>query len=484
MTKKITAVLLSTVLAASCLLGGCAKKDPQKQSGESTQNNVAAENFMVSDTAPDTNNTAEDAGNAFDNDVNTFWTAQTTEGAMLQLNFDEPTLINNVHLKEDYTYKGGNCRAYHLDAWNGEEWVKVYNSDLIRDYKLCVIDPIKTTAIRLVIDEADEESGENLKIKEFSATYQPPIKKDQDFRVVGYISPGSFTLSAYNPDQQQLDALTDVIFHSFVRWKYNAAGELDLVHPDANWETYCDMFHDSLGNRDINKFISLRNTAGDHMSSDANQRTKIVDKIIALAIAKGFNGIDVNYEHPETDAQWDAYNAFLVELCDKAHVQGLLVSAATGATSNNMTKRVLESLDQYNVMVYDNPKDYKYWHSTFNYVLQAIDAAAREGMDPAKVNIGLPFYAFNTTSTGIDWSNSRAYSSFYSPYEEEFDFGANSSLSYYYNGPTMIRDKTVYTITSGYGGVMIWHVTADTAYANKGSLTRTIHEAIQEYTTK
>ena len=484
MTKKLTALLLSTVLVASCLLGGCAKKEGTKESGESTQNNVAAENFMVSNTAPETSNTDADAGNAFDNDINTFWTAQTTEGATLQLDFEEPTLINNVHLKEEYTYKGGNCRAYHLEAWNGEEWINVYNSDLIRDYKLCVIDPIKTTAIRLVIDEADESSEESLKIKEFSATYQPPIKKDQDFRVVGYVSPGSFTLSAYNPDQAQLDAFTDVVFHSFVHWKYNAAGELDLYHEDSRWETFCNQFHEKLGNREINKFISLRNFKGNHMTADANQRTKVVDKMIALAIEKGFNGIDVNYEHPETAAQWDAYNAFLVELCDKAHAQGLLVSAATSATSNQMTKRVLEGLDQYNVMVYDNTKDYMYWHSTFNYVLQAVDMAARTGMDPAKVNIGLPFYAFGTTTSGIDWARSRAYNQIYSPTNDEFDFGANNAMDYYYNGPTMIRDKTVYAITSGCGGVMIWHVTADTAYANKGSLTRTIHEAIQEYTTK
>ena len=496
LTKKITALFLSTVLMASCLLGGCAKKGAAKDTDESVQNNVAAKNFMVSDTAPEETPEA-DVPNATDDNLETYWEAKQTEEAVLQLNFDKPTLINNIHLKEDYLYKGGNCRAYHIDAWNGEEWVKVYNSDIIRDYKLCVIDPVETTAVRLVIDETDEnyaEQGEMVRIAEFSATYQPPIKKD--FRAVGYVSPGSFTLFGdgnYNPDEGWLDSYTDLIFHGFVHWDYNAAEQLSIKMNNSKWEQYCDLYFDRIGSRDIRKFISIRNESKGadgkkvHMSSDAAQRTHLVDEIIALAKEKGFDGVDINYEHPSTDTHWDAFNAFLVELCDKAHAQGLLVSCATSATSNQFTRRVLDSLDQYNVMVYDNTQDYKYWHSTFAYVCQAVDMAARTGMDPAKVNIGLPFYAFGTTSSGIDWSASRMYRQLYdslSSGDEEFDFGQNSLAQYYYNGPTMIRDKTVYAITSGCGGVMVWHVVSDIPYANKASLTRAMNEAIQEYTTK
>lgn len=491
MTKKITALLLSAVLMASCLLGGCAKQGAEKGTDESTQNNVAAQNFMVSETAPE-EAPDEDASKATDDNIETCWTAKTTEEAVLQLNFDKPTLINNIHLKEYYLYPGGNCRAYHLDAWNGEEWVKVYNSDLIREYKLCVIDPIETTAIRLVIDETDEDYyadyGETVRIAEFSATYQPPIKKD--FRAVGYVSPGSFTLFGegnYNPDPQWLDSYTDLIFHGFVHWDYNAAKQFTLYFRTAKWEQYCDLYFDRIGNRSINKFISIRNTSGVHMTSDAVERTRLVNEIIALAKEKGFDGVDINYEHPTTDTHWNAYNAFLVELGDKAHAEGLLVSAATSATSNGFTQRVHDTLDQYNVMVYDNTRDYKYWHSTFNYVTQAVDMAARTGMDPAKVNIGLPFYAFGVTSTGIDWGASRMWRQLYESLAsdgDELDFGANTVGQFYYNGPTMIRDKTVYAITSGCGGVMVWHVVSDIPYANKASLTRVMNEAIQEYTTK
>lgn len=119
--------------------------------------------FMVANTRP-AKTTDPNAQNVFDGDDSTVWTAPATKDAILQIDLEKAQTINNIILKED----GSNVRKYRIDAWNGEKWVKVYSNDLIEKYHLAVVDPMKTNAIRLVIENSENPAS----IKEVEVVHQ------------------------------------------------------------------------------------------------------------------------------------------------------------------------------------------------------------------------------------------------------------------------------------------------------------------------
>lgn len=202
---------------------------------------------------------------------------------------------------------------------------------------------------------------------------------------------------------------------------------------------------------------------------------RLAGNILAMCEEYGFDGVDMDWEHPRTDgASARQYEALMLTLADSLHSRGKLLTAAvlSGATPDGNvlydaaahTDAVLNAVDFINVMAYDGGDGDR--HSPYSF---AVDCAAywkeKRGLPSHKVVLGLPFYS------RPGWAD---YGTILEsdPAACEKDHTLWNGMEVYYNGVDTIAEKTRYA-RKNLGGVMIWELTQDTAHKDK-SLLKTI----------
>ncbi len=209
------------------------------------------------------------------------------------------------------------------------------------------------------------------------------------------------------------------------------------------------------------------------------KRTKFVNSILKLVDKYGFDGVDMDWEHPRVDdSSKKQYEAVMVTLSKKLHAKGKLLSSAvlSGATPDGQiyydaaahTDKVLKAVDWINVMAYDGGDGAR--HSSYQFAINSGNYWRKTRKMPAKkVVLGVPFYGRPSWASyeTILQTDKNAYKK---------DVATIYGMEAYYNGMPTIRKKTKYAINH-FGGVMIWEITQDTT-VKKYSLLTAIQQAI------
>lgn len=209
------------------------------------------------------------------------------------------------------------------------------------------------------------------------------------------------------------------------------------------------------------------------------KRTKFVNSILKLVDKYGFDGVDMDWEHPRVDdSSKKQYEAVMVTLSKKLHAKGKLLSSAvlSGATPDGQiyydaaahTDKVLKAVDWINVMAYDGGDGAR--HSSYQFAINSGNYWRKTRKMPAKkVVLGVPFYGRPSWASyeTILQTDKNAYKK---------DIATIYGMEAYYNGMPTIRKKTKYAINH-FGGVMIWEITQDTT-VKKYSLLTAIQQAI------
>lgn len=211
------------------------------------------------------------------------------------------------------------------------------------------------------------------------------------------------------------------------------------------------------------------------------KRAKFVKSIIAMMDKYGFDGIDMDWEHPRVDdGSSKQYEAVMVSLANKLHAKGKLLTSAvlSGTTPDGQiyydaaahTDKVLKAVDWINVMAYDGGDGAR--HSSYQFAVYCGKYWKNTRKMPAKkIVLGVPFYGRPS------WSS----------YEQLLQVDKNAykknivtinGMTAYYNGMPLIKKKTKYAINN-LGGVMIWEITQDTTI-KKYSLLTAIKKGIAE----
>lgn len=211
------------------------------------------------------------------------------------------------------------------------------------------------------------------------------------------------------------------------------------------------------------------------------KRTKFVNSIIAMMNKYGFDGIDMDWEHPRVDdSSKKQYEAIMVSLSKKLHAKNKILTSAvlSGATPDGQiyydaaahTDKVLKAVDWINVMAYDGGDGKR--HSSYQFAVYCGKYWKNTRKIPAKkIVLGVPFYGRPS------WSS----------YEQLLQADKNAykkntvmmnGMTAYYNGMPLIKKKTKYAINN-LGGVMIWEITQDTTL-KKYSLLTAIKKGIAE----
>ena len=413
--------------------------------------------------------------------------------AVLQLDFDEIREINTIILKEADVVLGqpGNCRNFTIDALIEGEWKKIHGSDVIGYYRMCIVDKIRASAVRLIINEAATDKA--IEIAEMTTSCRKAVIQDRPFRVLGYYHPMTFTTDSFGGDAKQFDAVTDVVYIGFMPL---VSGDDGLkIQFDANTPNHIKTLKEAIKGRDVNIYISL--TGRDVLSDNDDDIERVATQAAAFVKAYDLHGVDLDIE-----GEWyintverAGYSKLIVNLGKKLHDMGKKISVAV-ITSYPFTVQALETLDYINTMTYDYT-DIEAWHSVYSAVLRDIDATCElgiplideDGIDVfchfpvphEKVNVGMPFYGMGNACGIREWDRTYSYGDYYQPGDEDnFDPYSNYAKLSYYNGPTTIRDKTAYALAK-VGGVMVWSLSHDVDYEADYSLLKTVKQTIDMY---
>lgn len=216
-------------------------------------------------------------------------------------------------------------------------------------------------------------------------------------------------------------------------------------------------------------------------TADSAKLRRFVESILAMCEEYGFDGVDMDWEHPRVDgASAGQYEALMLALSEELHARGKLLTAAvlSGATADGNiyydaaahTNAVLNAVDFINVMAYDGGDGER--HSSYQF---AVDCGTywkeARGLPAYKVVLGIPFYARPS------WAD---YGAILASAPEAYggDHTAYHGMEVYYNGVDTIAEKTRYA-RENLGGVMIWELTQDTADSGK-SLLQAIGDASKQ----
>lgn len=299
---------------------------------------------------------------------------------------------------------------------------------------------------------------------------EPQDTELTDFKVVGYYP--SWSQNKLNT--VDFGVLTHVCYAFAIP---TADGELrDLENPDTASELILSAHMNgakvllSVGGWSYND-IPLEGTFLE-ATSDSEKTRRFAENIIAMCDKYGFDGIDMDWEHPRVDGtSAKQYEELMLLLSEKLHAKGKLLTAAvlSGVTADGNvyydaaahTNAVLNAVDFINVMAYDGGDGER--HSQYEF---AVNCGAywknTRGLQSNKVVLGVPFYARPS------WAG---YGTILADVPDAWN-GDNvtyNGMDVYYNGVETIEKKTRYA-KENLGGVMIWELTQDTPDREKSLL--------------
>lgn len=196
---------------------------------------------------------------------------------------------------------------------------------------------------------------------------------------------------------------------------------------------------------------------------------KFGDSIVDMCVKYGFDGIDMDWEHPRVDGTSKIqYEKLMVYLNQELHKKDKLLSAAvlSGATADGNiyydakahTKKALDACDWINVMAYDGGDGER--HSSYEFAVNSAKYWKETRKLPAyKVVLGVPFYARPS------WAG---YGELLKEDKDAYkkDVTTYNGMEVHYNGMKTIEKKSKYA-KNHLGGVMIWEITQDTRVKDK-----------------
>ena len=354
-------------------------------------------------------------------------------------------------------YTGGDTVSYQGQRYQAKWWTqgeRPDNSDVWE--KLGIVD-----------GEPNQPEGvENVPINAAA----PQNTELTDFKVVGYYP-------SWKPDKLQSVDFGIVTHVCYAFAIPTAEGELrDLENPDTAAALIRSAHENgakvllSIGGWSYND-TPLENVFMEATADEVGVK-RLAENILAMCENYGFDGVDMDWEHPRVDGtSARQYEALMLALSESLHANGKLLTAAvlSGATADGNiyydaaahTNTVLNAVDFINIMAYDGGDGER--HSQYQF---AVDCGSywkeTRGLPSHKVVLGVPFYArpswadYGTILESV-------------PAAYDKDNVAYNGMEVYYNGAETIEEKTRYA-RENLGGIMIWELTQDTSDVDKSLL--------------
>lgn len=268
-----------------------------------------------------------------DGDNDSCLRSTSKQNVQITLDLKETKRFNSVVLKE----KGLNAKTFSiLVSTDAVTFEPVYQGDKIEYHRLCAFDSVEARYLRLIISEADQI----VKLKELEIYQQTPVQADA-FRNVGYMVSNEFTgvmentaLSRAEQKEQVLailnrysiKSMTHLNFHCGVG--FNEKGVLFLQKAEDDQQKQMDDLAllveclRQVGRPDLKINFVMAWGTGNPAANPAMSDNKeaMIQNMITFANQFGFNGIDIDYEFPQSEYDYRTFGDFLIALKAKMDV--------------------------------------------------------------------------------------------------------------------------------------------------------------------
>lgn len=283
-------------------------------------------------------------------------------------------------------------------------------------------------------------------------------------------------LSGYLPDYRfyinvtataALSSMTDLILFSIQpNVDGSVLGETNCCLDGSHYEHVREA---KLAKSDLKVFISIggagRSDAFSSITSDKSKRLKFIGELKELCQKQQFDGIDFDWEQPQTKTDAINYSQLLIEASTILHKQGILVSVALHP-KQVLPEQVYTYIDRVNLMAYDmiqprkNGNGYSH-HSTYEDAIQAVTYLKKSGCPSYKIILGIPLYGRHIQNPGMVKTVSELMDMQMKQTGSLPDGRTNEIDGYQYDSPLSIKKKLKYVQSQELGGIFFWELGQD-----------------------
>lgn len=308
-------------------------------------------------------------------------------------------------------------------------------------------------------------------------------QRAKDFRLTAYVVGNNF-VDTSRIDASHFEDLTDVILIGVSN--FNENGEIVL---DKNFDTVVSNLREGMKNSKANLYLNIIGPGYRIQSDDWNELMKDQSKYHNLAFRSGnleknikavldeygFDGVFFDYEYPVTDEDWAVFDDFLISL-DGYLGDEYKIGCAISAWLTKQSRKSIAVTDMVEVMAYDI-WDNDGTHASLWGAIQCVNRMLFLGYRKEQMDVGIPFYARPTTQEAY-WYG---YNGYYENLDEKgFCVDPETGLTFSFNTYDMVYEKTVWAISKGLGGAMVWHYSCDVPKDNPLSLFNAMYNAKTE----
>lgn len=244
----------------------------------------------------------------------------------VEIELDGEKTFNTAVIEED----GNEAQYFRLQALVGDEWTTIYQSEKIQAQRLCSFDPVTTSRIRLSIDKF-RDSDTPVKIKSIKI-YNEEKRNADNFEVTAYqrldgdvpteiLARGAEYVSNY---ARFYDVYSTIIVFGAVSWDENgnmSFGEGGEENFARQIEALKEIIaHCSNPDHEVKLIVTALadGTWGDEHNGVNAYMGKywesIADKIVAFVEKYEFDGVDIDWEYPQTAEDWKCFDNFIERL--------------------------------------------------------------------------------------------------------------------------------------------------------------------------
>ncbi|MGN0516152.1 glycoside hydrolase family 18 protein [Eubacterium sp.] len=413
--------------------------------------------------------------------------------SVVEIELSSPSTFNTAVIEE----VGNRVQYFRLQALVDGQWITFYQSEKIQNLRLCTFDSVTTDRVRLSIDKFRNDKAP-AKIKSLRLYNEPPRKADNFEATVYQRLDGDVPTEilargeAYAKNYAKFyDVYTTVIIFGAVDWDENG----NISFGDMGEEKFARELSA------LKKIISMRSdkshevklivtgladgAGGGHIGVNPfmkNNWERVADGIVNLVDKYDFDGVDIDWEYPQSKADWKRYDA-LIERIDEGMNKGngnKIISTALSSGSLGLSQETFDRIDQIQFMAYDG-RDKDGYQSSLQQAQEGVADFVKNGADKSKIIIGIAAYGrpVNSTPFWATWRDLEQANYWDNKYYNVHD--GNQVYDGTFCSPALAGDKTAYALFSGCGGVMVFRIGCDKTMDNENSVTRGIKNAIDRY---
>ena len=218
--------------------------------------------------------------------------------------------------------------------------------------------------------------------------------------------------------------------------------------------------------------------------ANPHTRRTLARNMAQWAISRGYEGIDIDWEYPDSEADWKHFGFFIADLREELSGSGISISIASSVGYKTPTFWVTDQLDFIMTMSYDDltPDN----HASMRLFQRDGNMCLNKFLMPKpKIVIGLPFYSNEKgkLTTQYGYSQIVGWYPRLKPQVNEYisknQDGSNGPV-HTFNGPALITEKCRWAKENNFGGVMIWAYDTDVPLKHRASLGRAMYKVIRQ----